>query len=896
MDTPTPSASLASVGDTVLGPDGPVARLLPGYEPRSPQIQMANLCGQTIADGGFTLIEAGTGTGKSLGYLIPAILNGERAVISTDTIALQEQLVGKDLPFLARALNHPFAYAIAKGRTNYFCEANTQKLVSDGTFDPLVQITASEALAQFREKTWDGDKASLRLAIPDHRWSFIAADETCIGKDCPYATDCPYLAAKARYEAAQVIVTNHAMLLLHHQVLDLSGEVFGILPEHAIWIGDEAHTLPDRAGDVFGCEIHDRRPSALVKRILRSAQRLELALENFNGDVVNEHARQFFATFHGAAQQEQALDAFPPEVVALARTRMQKLVEALRPARLSIYWAIAKMDPDAPRFETRQKAAARLLQMADVLIGNLQDFFVDVDDPEPPYVHYVEVTQNGMAGREVTLHRKPVETRPIFKRILGRLRAAIFTSATLTTGKSDKAWKTIAEDLGLELATTATLRVESPFDYARQVVGYVPQQMPESHSPDYHRALAEEVITILLRREREAPGTGTFVLFTSVRDMRKVYEMVVSRVSAPLSMQGEMQKDELIRQFKATPGSVLFGVKTFWTGVDLPGDALACVILCKLPFPQPKHPLNQARCELIERRGGNGFKDFHLPRCIQDVRQGFGRLIRNDTDSGLFAILDGRMSTKGYGRTIAAALPEFECVRSLEDGSGRRNHVDSPQVSGEEGGTDPVRSGHEVGPHHEPAPAGVEDVAGVALDVCSRTGDVRPGITAGATSGDRTGVGTLASDLGKPAADNDGAEIPESGRPAALATGIESGDSRGPGTTPASDSVSGLPLPAWGYLQRYLQSGDRSVCGGVTAEEARTLRGNWKAILAQRAAVNVCKAYLYDEREDPEWDTLDGQLQQMESHFMEMVTALRIKTQAPLEDLLALVIQGETDE
>jgi ATP-dependent DNA helicase DinG len=617
-------------------------------------------------------------TGKSLGYLIPAILSGKRVVISTDTIQLQEQLVGKDLPFLQKVLQpllgRPFRFAIAKGRSHFLCPRNCHGLIEERGMIAEYNLASYDAEAALEEYTnplkgWDGDRAHLQLPIADDRWAKLCGDESCTGSSCEYATNCPSIRAKTAYEQAEVVVTNHTMYLLHHWVLERTFGAVGILPQHTVWIADEAHTLSDKCCDQFGVEISDRQPAAYVRRIKRQAKRLHLTLSDndLNLEAVQRAADGFFEVFHGAVKQEQLLAEFPPEILDLARQMALELIAKIKPIRVALHWAAMDIPPDD--YE-RRSAIERLYTGADLLIEGLDTILA----PEPDgtdeaelrqwrdQVRYAEVTGSDLARKEITLHCKPIETRPIFRRILNNLESAIFCSATLATGYGAGAFRTIADELGLMLSDCATLQVESPFDYANAVRGYVPKGMPELRSPEYHTAVAEEVIQILNHSQGRA-----FILFTSVRDMKRVYELVIRRVRFPVLIQGQASKDALIEEFKETPNCVLFGVKTFWTGVDVAGDALSCVVIVKLPFPSPESPLNKARCARIDaREHGNSFRDFMLPRCIRDVKQGFGRLIRTSRDRGLFVILDPRMRTARYGRDIADSLPPFPCTGTLE--------------------------------------------------------------------------------------------------------------------------------------------------------------------------------------------------------------------------------------
>lgn len=684
---------LAEAGTRILGPDGAIAQALDNYESRPAQVEMSNLVGKAIEDRLQAMVEAGTGTGKSLAYLIPAILSGEKVVVSTDTIALQQQLVDKDLPFLAKilrpVLGREIKFAIAKGRGNFLCERNTRGIVEEGALlkdagnwdQDLGRLSANEALTAFNKGKWDGDKATLKIVMPDSRWAAISGEESCTGTSCQYSQHCPYMLAKERWENADVVITNHAMYLLHHYVMEKTAGTAGILPEHAIWIADEAHTLPDRVCDVFGITLKHSHPGSFVRSIERSAKRLGISLQDANPDLIRKQAAEFFGCFHGAAKMEQRLDAFPPEILDLARHSLELLVNELKPIRLALYWASS--DATKSGDDEKAKACGRLYERADSLIEQLHTVIgadeadratpppmVDEDGEEIPvapenpddWVSYVEIDAKDRNNLKTTLHRKPVETGAILRRVLGRLDAAVFTSATLATGSGYNAWKPVATDLGVYLPEALTLQVPAPFDYPRQVRGYVPPSMPEGRDPQYHTALSYEIAEVLQHTRGRA-----FVLFTSYRDMQRVYDLTAIKVRFPLMMQGERSKDLLLEAFKNTPNAVLFGTKTFWTGVDIPGDQLSCVIITKLPFPNNQHPLVDARCKRIEKRGGKSFFEFMIPRCIRDVQQGFGRLIRTKTDRGLFVVLDNRLRAARYGGQIADALPPFEVSDDLTE-------------------------------------------------------------------------------------------------------------------------------------------------------------------------------------------------------------------------------------
>jgi ATP-dependent DNA helicase DinG len=653
--TLTPTTERA--GDRILASGGLISQELPGYEPREPQVRMANLVDETISRHGHALIEAGTGTGKSLAYLIPAILSGEKVVVSTDTIQLQEQLVGKDLPFLAKILSpllgRPVRFAIAKGRSNYLCERNASTyLVEWGTLDREGTRLAQEALSLFKGGKWNGDKATLKLKVMDQQWSDLAGDDSCTGRSCPFAGTCVYLERKALIEDADIIITNHTMYLLHHYLQQTAG--VSVLPGHAIWIADEAHTLSDKAQDVWGLEIAQTRPGSFVKRLQKQASQVGIDLQEVDLSAVQRAAERFFSLWHGAVKDEQLLSEFPEPILAQAPGLLETLVSTLKPVQVAIHHAASQTPPDD---KEKLNALAGLKRSADELINGLRAIVAN-DDPEQ--VVYAEISADRMGRKQAKLHRKPAETREIFQSILEDLNTAMFTSATLATGAGHGAFAAAADELGMDLGQAETMQVESPFDYARQVIGYLPKGLPEAQSPDYHTAVAEEVIRILNYSLGRA-----FILFTSNRDMRAVFALVQGRVRFPILLQGSAPKDLLLEEFVREGNAVLFGVKTFWTGVDIRGDALSCVVLVKLPFPNPSSPLVAARCDRIKERGGNFFGGYMLPRCIRDVKQGFGRLIRSSQDEGIFAILDPRMRSKSYGKQIAGSLPDLPVVSEL---------------------------------------------------------------------------------------------------------------------------------------------------------------------------------------------------------------------------------------
>jgi ATP-dependent DNA helicase DinG len=670
MNTTEPTydpAILAQAGDRILGPTGLLAQSLPGYEPRDPQMEMANLVGATIAAGlaldpldeetASVLIEAGTGTGKSLAYLIPAILSRKRCVVSTETIALQEQLVRKDLPFLKKTLGIDFTFAIAKGRSNYYCLRNALALMASGGMTgrakspelAMIQATHAELI----DGKWEGDKSSLNHPMPDRLWATVAAEESCTGSECEHADSCPYLAAKTFYFKADVIVTNHTFYGLSHQLRHTVN--VEPLPSHWIWIADEAHTLPDKLCDVWSTKLKHTSVPALLKRLRRAAERFEIVadLPKTDDDAL-ELNDALFELFRSTPKQELLLSEYPPAIFEAAEVFARELWRIIG-SYIDPFHAAAAHTSDTKRL----RALDSVIESAKRRRATVMYWFTDSVEGK---CRYAEIEQNDRippAQRAVTLCEKPIDPGPLFEIIRQRLLVEIHTSATLAAGGGEVGWRPVLREFALP-SDTPTMRVESPFDYPNQVRGYFPRAgvCPDSKNPDYHEQLCGELERILHHTKGRA-----FVLFTSNYDLRAIARLIRVRIPYQVLVQGEAPKEMLVAEFKRDVSSVLLGTKTFWTGVDIPGEALSCVIITKIPFPVPTSPMNAARCAAIKARGGSDFVEFSLPRAIQDIRQGFGRLIRTQSDRGLFVLLDPRMSTARYAAQIRWSLPNF-AIRS----------------------------------------------------------------------------------------------------------------------------------------------------------------------------------------------------------------------------------------
>jgi len=761
----SPPRAQEPVGTRILGPGGVVARNLPSYESRQAQQEMADLVEVTLRDGGTVLIEAGTGTGKSLAYLIPAIEAGEKVVVSTESNQLLEQLYWKDIPFIEKALGRRLKVAYAKGRGNYFCERNATTVLQEleGKFE-ATRTADEEQQLEYGQRLYtafdngmdpfDGNKAKLHFDIPDLVWDDFAGDDSCTGKKCPNAGRCAYMEAKALLVEADIVITNHHYCLLHwylYQRLNVA-----LLPDHRIWIADEAHTLPDIAQKVWGIEIRQGQPRRLVTKLQRQLKALKLSLPStikWEMPEIEKASEEFFDVFRQTAKDEQVFAEYRPEQLATAHQRLLRLLTALSPLRIGIN--ILSSEQTEPEVKS---ALATLQRNFDGLCNGLEVFFKEpqmfcpdcggkaqdddgvrcarcletpgkVPNPDPP-VFYVELTQQQRAGRHakkhVTLHAKPIETKQIFRDIREQLHAAIYTSATLSVAGS---FTSISDELGLDPFDTETFQAPSPFDYAQQVRGYAPKHIPAQDAPNYHDKLTETILEIVHWTQGRA-----FILFTSNRDLREVCHRLRMHCHYPLLVQGDAPKQVLIDRFKEEP-SVLLGVRTFWTGVDIPGEALSCVVITKFPFPTPDAPLVKARCERIDARAGGKRKSFEvysIPRCVRDVQQGFGRLIRRSTDRGLFALLDPRLHTKGYGQIVRRSLPDFPWSDALPtdwqleapNGDGAGVHAtDGPAPEGSTGGVEPA-NGREGALHSADAAQPDLSLSGTVDGVLRQPGQV----------------------------------------------------------------------------------------------------------------------------------------------------------------------------
>jgi ATP-dependent DNA helicase DinG len=642
------TAGLKAAVDAAFADDGPLAQAVDQFEPRQGQRAMAAAVATTLADGGILLAEAGTGTGKTLAYLVPAILNRQRVLISTGTKNLQEQIYFKDIPALRTALGLPFTAAYMKGRANYLCLHRLDQLRAH----PAAPMDFVSTIDEWRRGTETGDRAELsELEEDSSLWHDVSAlAETCLGNDCPQYRECYVTKMRQKAAESDVVIVNHHLLCADASVRKSTyGEV---IPDCNYAIIDEAHQLEDVATQYFGIAISNYRISDLVRDAERAVN-LGM-IEDHDSEVrhaitrVDDHQLTFFAGLmtarHARGGFEERLRIGPGWFGDVLDDGLG-LIAALDGLEAAMKKRAGTDEPGTQPNEDASTIGRRAAEMRDHLT-----FLLEACDPK--YVYFLETRNRG-----VFLRAAPIDVSHIINEMLfDRMRATIMTSATLTVEGS---FDYVKGRLGVPHADS--LRVASEFDFSEQAILYLPKKMPPPKSPEYSEAVAREVRDVLQRTEGRA-----FVLFTSYAMLRTVRDLVEPYLQYPVIVQGSAPRSTLLTQFRSTPNAVLFATSSFWQGVDVVGEQLSCVIIDKLPFASPGDPITAARIEAINNDGGNAFADYQVPLAILAMMQGLGRLIRHRTDRGVLAVLDPRLRTMGYGRRFLDSFPPAPVTQNPE--------------------------------------------------------------------------------------------------------------------------------------------------------------------------------------------------------------------------------------
>ncbi len=620
----------------VLAADGPLADVLPGFAPREVQQILGAAVEAALVQGATLIAEAGTGVGKSMAYLVPVMRSGQRTVISTATRHLQDQLFQRDVPLARRALGYGEPIALLKGRANYLCHYRLEQVQEER--DKLRPATLGDLhhIENWARHTVDGDIAGVTDVAEDAAiWPRVTSTvENCLGSECPHLAGCHVLSARRHAQAARVVVVNHHLLFAD---MALKEEGFGeVLPSAEAMILDEAHQLPEIASNFFGEQLSTRQllglaQDARIEQLREARDAQDIADRSAQVDKATRDLRLEFGSERRRAPWHEA----PP---------------AVRPALVVLHDALSGLQDSLQVNASRSKGLEHCHRRAQALLRQVQRFTEDAGEES---VRWFETFAQGFALRST-----PVDVSGLFQGFMAVSDAAwVFTSATLSVGGSFQHFR---QRLGLHDAQE--LQLDSPFDYERNALLYLPAKLPDPGSREHSEAVANVARDVLAASRGRA-----FVLLTSFRAMHHVADALRDTLEFPVLVQGEAPKADLLDQFRETGDAVLIGTSSFWEGVDVRGEALSCVLIDKLPFAALGDPVLQSRLEAIKRQGLEPFKELQLPHAVIALKQGVGRLIRDTEDRGVLVICDPRLRTRGYGRVFIDSLPPMPITQDLQD-------------------------------------------------------------------------------------------------------------------------------------------------------------------------------------------------------------------------------------
>lgn len=618
----------------VLGEKGRLTTAIPGFQPRSQQVELADAIAEAFLQRTVLVAEAGTGTGKTFAYLIPALLSGQKVLVSTATKTLQDQLVHKDIPLLMHALALPRQIQNLKGRANYICRYRLMLYATEGSF---TDVRCAQDIAHIHTKLpqlTHGERNELPEITEDSSaWPYVTSTtENCLGKECEQYADCFLMKARKRALEAQIVVINHHLFFADSRLKD---DGFGeLLPHVQAVIFDEAHQLAEIATHFHGSRFSSRQLQELMDDLLREWPALDLVNQPF---------------YERSGQLNRALDQLL--VVLASYDERIEWDRVIRQPRVKESWDIlyqlmlAWQQDIATVSQTESVGLQRCSQRLDDLLIQIQCFI----EPSKPMIRWIERFK-----QSVVFHCTPFHVADSFQALLNRNRCAyIFTSATLTMSQL---FDCFLKPLGL--VNPRCLSLPSPFDFQKQALLYLPRGLPDPKHPHYYHALIERAMPLI-----RAYGGRCFFLFTSHRALKEVAKSLKNQLEYPLLVQGDEAKPILLNRFRELGNAVLLGTATFWEGVDVKGDALSCVMIDKLPFASPTDPVTRGRLSYLKSQGLSGFDEFSLPSAVLALKQGVGRLIRDVVDTGVLMIADPRLSAREYGRHILASLPKMRKTR-----------------------------------------------------------------------------------------------------------------------------------------------------------------------------------------------------------------------------------------
>jgi len=638
---------------TIFGEGGELARALSGFRFRAQQLAMADAVACAIRDRRPLIVEAGTGTGKTFSYLVPALLYGGKVIVSTGTKTLQDQLYQRDLPLVRDALGSPATIALLKGRANYVCHHHLERTSREGRLPSRDDARHLPKIIRFAQASQSGDRGEL-ADVPENAsiWPLVTSTrDNCLGSECAFHSECFVLKARKAALEADVVVVNHHLFFADVMLRDEG--LAELLPACNTIVLDEAHQLPDTATLFFG----EQLTAGQLADVARDA---EIAARTQARDVAELPDA---ASDVGPAIRKLrlALGDVPGKLAQSAAAARPEIVAALDELAAALDRLVAEFSLFAERSEDLANVAQRATEAAAALArwrSTLDRDAADIADDANTWIRWIDVTPSGWQ-----LHASPLSIAELFSRqVADSGRAWIFTSATLAVGRDFSLYQ---RELGLADADTGCW--ESPFDYASQALLYVPRDLPEPNSREHTDAVVAAALPVL-----KASGGRAFLLFTTLRALAQARDTLAAAMardglSWPLLVQGEGSRSELLTRFRELGNAVLLGSASFWEGVDVAGDALSVVVIDKLPFAPPDDPLLAARLEHLRAHGGNPFFDYQLPQAAISLKQGAGRLIRSETDRGVLMIADPRLVDKPYGKRIWKSLPPMRRTRELAD-------------------------------------------------------------------------------------------------------------------------------------------------------------------------------------------------------------------------------------